>query len=253
MKGVILAGGNGTRLRPCTEVTNKHLLPVYDWPMLFYPINTLKGGGVDDICVVLGGNSIGDIVNLCGDGSRFGVRLTYKHQQKAGGIAEALLLAEDFVGEDDVAVILGDNIFLSPVQLDWVEAPTIFYTEHKNPREFGCIQWNPDKDEDYANEILNIVEKPHKPPSSDIVTGLYVYNGMGLFHLIRTLNYSARGELEVTDLNNKLNELHGLNAVSVPGNTWYDAGSIDSIQDASKAAKKHKSSKAYRVFFPEED
>lgn len=244
MKGVILAGGTGTRLRPCTEVTNKHLLPVYDWPMLFYPINTLKGGGVDDICIVVGGNSVGDIVSLCGDGSRFGVRLTYKYQKGAGGIAEALALTRDFVGGEDVAVILGDNIFLDRVQLDSAYVPSVFVTEHPHPEAFGCVEFS-------ANGgVDRIVEKPKNPPSNTIVTGLYIYNGRRLYDLIDKLEYSDRGELEITDLNNLLNEQVVLEAIYVSANTWYDAGSVESILRSGNAAKKHKECGSFIVHFP---
>jgi glucose-1-phosphate thymidylyltransferase len=241
-KGVVLAGGTGSRLRPLTEVTNKHLLPIYDWPMIFYPINTLKQMGVKDICIVVGGNSVGDILNLLGDGSRFGVRLTYKHQKDAGGIAQALELTRDFVGGDSVTVILGDNIFLkTPKDIDACsELPWIVTTVVQNPEEFGCVVWSTLEDDKGNLLIDEIIEKPVVPPSNDIVTGLYHYPN-GVFNMIDTLKPSERGELEITDVNNMMIEKYGgINSSEVEEGMWLDAGCVESIFLASSSVREAK-------------
>jgi glucose-1-phosphate thymidylyltransferase len=243
--GVVLAGGLGTRLRPITEVTNKHLLPVYNWPMIFYPINTLKSMGIKDICIILGGNSVGDIVNLLGDGSRFGINLSYKHQTKPGGIAQALGLARSAVEDRDIVVILGDNIFISQPKMPHT-FPCLTVTSVSNPEEFGCVEWD-------GHFIKSIVEKPKNPTSNDIVTGLYFYPNE-VFDMINTLTPSRRGELEITDINNMfIDEDKGfgpeqINPMVVPPDTWYDAGSVDAIFTASQAVRKSYSQKKFESF-----
>lgn len=234
LKGILLAGGNGTRLKPLTEVTNKHLLPVYDWPMIFYPINTLKSMGVTDICVIVGGNSVGDVVNLCGDGSRFGVKLTYRHQKEAGGIAHALGLARDFAGDEDVLVILGDNIFAS-LQNASFSVPHVWLAESAHPEDFGCADINDGK-------LVGVVEKPTRSqaPSSLIVTGLYAYPN-DVFNRIGELKPSERGELEVTDLTNWYVESCGVTYSLVKKYSWFDAGSVIDILLASAEMREYKS------------
>ncbi|MCX6820869.1 MAG: sugar phosphate nucleotidyltransferase [Candidatus Aenigmarchaeota archaeon] len=229
MRGVILAGGTGSRLHPCTHVTNKHLLPVYDKPMIFHPIETLKTLGVTDILIVTGGNSIGDFMQLLGSGENLGVKFTYKIQDKPMGIAHALLLAEDFSKGDKVVVVLGDNVF------DNAKIPTfsaadndkavIFMKEVDDPERFGVATV------DEVGQVLGIEEKPKQPKSNYAVTGLYVYPP-DVYEFIRTLAPSARGELEITDVNNFYIKNGRMCAVKLDG-FWSDAGTFPSLMRAS--------------------
>jgi glucose-1-phosphate thymidylyltransferase len=235
MKGVLLAGGTGSRLFPLTRVTNKHLLPVYDWPMIYYPLNTLKGMGITDVCVILGGNSVGDIVNLLGDGSKFGMNLTYRHQSSAGGIAHALKLAEDFCGKNDYfAVVLGDNVFIEK-PYGTFEFPCIFIDFCETPEHFGVVST------DANGRVTSIEEKPSYPKSPYIQLGLYLY-GPEIWDEIGKLKPSERKELEVTDLNNILAQKGILRAFQVEAGTWFDAGQPDDLIDSGLAvriAKRH--------------
>jgi glucose-1-phosphate thymidylyltransferase len=217
MKGVILAGGKGTRLGPLTDITNKHLLPVYDKPMILYPLETLKGMGITDILIVTGGDHVGDFAELLGDGSKYEVNLTYRVQEEAGGIAQALLLAEDYVGER-FAVILGDNIFAYPVKP--LADCGIVVKEVEDPERFGVFQDN------------KIVEKPQNPTSSKAVLGLYFYTKDIFPHIVRTLEPSERGELEITDVNNWCLEHLSTEVIDYQG-FWSDAGTFDSLMKAS--------------------
>ncbi len=190
MKGVILCGGKGTRMLPATEVLNKHMIPVLNIPMVVYPLSTLEDMGVKDILIISGGNHIGDIAEFLGDGSSYGVNLTYKVQREAGGIAQALYLAEDFVGDEQFVVILGDNYFekgVIPPDGCGIVCKTV-----PDLRRFGVI----------SSEKREIIEKPEKPdPDGGAVTGMYFYT-KEIFNFIKTLSPSARGELEITDVNN---------------------------------------------------
>jgi len=227
MKGVILAGGTGSRLHPLTLVTNKHLLPVYDWPMIYYPINTLIGMGVKEICIVLGGNSVGDIVNLLGDGNQFGVHITYVHQSYAGGIAHALKLTENFCGEDDFIVVLGDNVLLKSPDISGLLAPSIFITTSYHPQDFGVVTMEAT---DGVERITHIVEKPEDPTSSWIQTGVYAYS-KSVWSKLDSIHVSKRGELEITDLNCLFIEDGNLGVVKLEQNTWFDAGLRGSLVD----------------------
>src|SRR4051812_45211450 len=201
MKGLVLAGGLGTRLRPLTSVTNKHLLPVYDRPMIYYPIQTLVNAGIDDIMVVTGGNSAGDFLRLLGNGKAFGLKhLNYTYQEGEGGIAEALSLVEHFAGTDPICVILGDNIIEGNI-CGTVEAyrrqghgAKILLKKVQDPRRFGVPELN-------GKQVLRIEEKPKLPKSEYAVVGIYLYDAQ-VFDIIRTLKPSGRGELEITDVNN---------------------------------------------------
>ncbi|MEM7819485.1 MAG: sugar phosphate nucleotidyltransferase [Candidatus Aenigmatarchaeota archaeon] len=236
MKGVILAGGLGTRLYPCTKVINKHLLPVYNKPMIFYPLKTLKSIGVNNILIVTGGESIEDFMKLLGSGSEFGVKFTYKIQDRPGGIAEALLLGEDFFGNEKVICILGDNIFLKDIKIpkDILNKnnneAAIFIKKHKNPERFGVALC------DENGRVIHIVEKPKKPKSNLIVTGLYIYPP-DVFEFIKTLKPSARGELEITDVNNFYIKEGRMRAFIVGGD-WSDAGTIETLHEASILVRK---------------
>jgi glucose-1-phosphate thymidylyltransferase len=237
MKGVVLAGGYGVRLKPLTEVTNKHLLPIYNEPMIFKVIKTLTASGITNILIVLGGESVGDFVKLLGSGKNFNARFTYVYQDGAGGIAEALSLAEDFVGDDDLAVILGDNIFENAFA-EHVKSFTkdksvecyLFLKEVPDPKRFGIAEV------DGNNRVINIEEKPSDPKTNLAVTGLYFYRS-NVFQLIRevvdTIGYSARNELEITDVNNLYVKRNKAQAFNVPG-FWSDAGKFETLLKTSQ-------------------
>lgn len=231
MKGIILAGGLGSRLAPMTHVTNKHLLPVYDRPMIYYPIQQLVGAGIEEILIVTGGNAAGDFLRLLGNGRQFGLRhLNYTYQEGEGGIAEALGLAEYFADKDPIAVILGDNIFEHPVKgaVDaFRQDPTgamVLLKEVEDPQRFGVAAFDGD-------QITGIVEKPKDPPSNMAVTGCYLYDSR-VFEIIHGLSPSERGELEITDVNNRYLEWGALRHHTVEG-WWTDAGTISSLHRAS--------------------
>ncbi len=228
MKGVILAGGEGTRLQPCTFATNKHLLPVYNKPMIFHPIETLKSFGIKDILIVTGGKYMGDFMRLLGSGNNHGVNLTYKIQDGALGIAHALLQAEDFAHGEKIVVILGDNIFekveVSKDTLDNDNA-AIFIKEVNDAYRFGVAVFDED------GNVVEIEEKPKEPKSKFAVTGLYIYPP-DVYDFIKTLEQSARGELEITDVNNHYIKNKRLIAVKVDG-FWSDAGTFSSLLRAS--------------------
>lgn len=200
VRGVILAGGSGTRLFPLTKVTNKHLLPVYDRPMIYFPIQALKQAGIKNILIVSGCGHAGHFLELLGSGKELGVKLSYEVQEKAGGIAQALGLAEDFADGGKVAVILGDNIFqqglkraINNFKKQKIGAK-IFLSKVKNPCSYGIAQIS-------KNKIISIEEKPKNPKSNLAVAGIYFYDNQ-VFKIIKTLKPSARGELEITDVNN---------------------------------------------------
>ena len=222
MKGVILAGGSGSRLYPLTRITNKHLLPVYDRPMIYCPIQQLVAAGIDRILVVTGGNHAGEFLPLLGNGSAFGLRpLDYTHQEKAGGIADALALARHFVAGDDVCVMLGDNIFERSIGPS-VEAfarqgggARVLLARIEHPEFYGVPVMEDER-------IVRIVEKPSVPPSSFAVTGCYLYDA-DVFTTVETLVPSARGELEITDVNNAYVS-SGRLAYDVLDGYWADCG-----------------------------
>lgn len=231
MKGVILAGGLGTRLLPMTRVTNKHLLPVYDRPMIYYPIQQLVHAGVRDILVVTGGDSAGDFLKLLRNGADFGLEhLRYAYQEGEGGIAEALGLAEFFAAGEPVVVILGDNIFqdsLAGAVETFSRDPTgamILLKEVDDPERFGVATVDGDR-------VVSIVEKPAQPASRFAVTGCYLYDAR-VFDVIKTLTPSRRGELEITDVNNRYIEWGAMRCHHVSG-WWTDAGTIASLHRAA--------------------
>lgn len=220
MKGVVLAGGTATRLRPLSNVVNKHLFPVYDLPMIYYPIRTLAESGVRDVLVVIGDSSTGDIVKLLQDGSELGVKITYRYQSGGAlGIAHALNLARDFV-DGDFVLILGDNIFFDRFNFLTMRVPHVFLTRSDTPEKFGVAEIE-------RGKIIRIVEKPKKFISNLIVTGLYLYP-KSVFDFIDTLEPSARGELEITDLNNALGSC---NYTIV--DKWFDVGEYETLLEAS--------------------
>ena len=227
MKGIILAGGLGTRLYPLTWATNKHLLPVFDQPMIFYPINTLVKAGVKEILVVTGGPHAGHFLQVLKNGKELGLKhLEYAYQEGEGGIAAALSLAEDFADGGAVAVVLGDNTTdadISPAVENFQEGATVFLKEVPDPERFGVPVFS-QKD---PQKIIRIEEKPAKPQSNFAVTGLYLYDNE-VFKIIKTLKPSARGELEITDVNNGYLEKGKLNWFKLEG-FWSDAGTFESL------------------------
>jgi glucose-1-phosphate thymidylyltransferase len=235
MKGVILAGGTGSRLFPLTKVTNKHLLPVGQEPMIFHPVKKLTGAGLDEILVVTGVDHMGDVVNLLGSGREFGCRFTYKVQDEAGGIAQALGLAENFAGGEPVCVILGDNVFADDLG-PFVSAferqrrgARVVLKQVPDPHRFGVAEL---KD----GRIVRIVEKPKNPRSDLAVTGIYMYDG-NVYDFVRSLRPSARGELEITDVNNAYVERGQLQYDLLRG-WWTDAGTFDSLHRANELVRK---------------
>ncbi len=233
-KGIILAGGSGTRLRPLTKVTNKSLLPVYDKPMIYYPIETLKSLGCEEIMIVSSSDHVGQVVQLLGSGKEHGVKFTYEIQDEAKGIADALSLCEDWVNGDNCIVILGDNIYVdnSKVVLDKPESGAcIFLKEVPDPHRFGVAEVKDGK-------VIGIEEKPERPKSNFCVTGLYIYDNR-VFDIIKGLEPSARGELEITDVNNAYIEWDVMQYKEVKCN-WIDAGTFDSLLLAANTVLNHR-------------
>lgn len=223
MKGIILAGGTGSRLYPLTKVTNKHLLPVYDKPMIYYPLQTLIDAGIDEILIVSGRGHAGHFLELLGSGSEWGVSFTYEIQDEAGGIAQALGLAEGFADEENVAVILGDNIFQDRISEDvsgFRGGAKVFLREVPDAGRFGVAELE-------GTRVVCIEEKPEAPRSNLAVTGLYMY-GPDVFDVIRTLKPSGRGELEITDVNNYYIR-EGRMGYRVLDGYWSDAGTFESL------------------------
>ena len=232
MKGVVLAGGLGSRLRPLTSVTNKHLLPVYDRPMIYYPIHTLVNAGITDIMIVTGGNSAGDFLKLLGNGKAFGLKhLNYTYQEGEGGIAEALSLVEHFASGEPVCVVLGDNIIEGNITgaarayRHQGGGAKIILKKVPDPHRFGV----PELD---GPRVVRIEEKPGAPKSEFAVIGIYMYDGE-VYDIIRTLEPSGRGELEITDVNNAYIDRDEMTWEELQG-WWTDAGTFESLLHASK-------------------
>jgi len=231
LKGVVLAGGLGTRLRPLTAVTNKHLLPVYNQPMVYYPIQTLVNAGITDIMIVTGGNSAGDFLKLLGNGKAFGLKhINYTYQEGEGGIADALSLVEHFAAGDSVCVVLGDNIIEGNIRgavhdyLEQGSGAKILLKKVSDPQRFGV----PEID---GSRVLRIEEKPAKPKSDYAVIGIYMYDPR-VFEIIKTLKPSGRGELEITDVNNAYIDRQEMSWAQLEG-WWTDAGTFESLLKAS--------------------
>lgn len=238
MKGVILAGGLGTRMRPLTKITNKHLLPVFDKPMIYYPLETLVEAGITDILIVTGGNNAGDFLRLLGNGKEFGLKhLNYTYQEGEGGIAQALSLAEFFADNDPICVILGDNILEESIR-DYVQefkeqgsGARILLQEVPDPQRFGVPVFE-------NNRIVRIEEKPAVPKSNYSVIGVYMYDS-SVFSITHTLKPSARGELEITDVNNAYIARGNMHYNIIKG-WWTDAGTFESLLRATNlVASKH--------------
>ena len=231
MKGVVLAGGLGSRLRPLTAVTNKHLLPVFNQPMIYYPIQTLVNAGITDIMIVTGGNSAGDFLKLLGNGKAFGLKhLNYTYQEGEGGIAAALSLVEHFAGDDAICVVLGDNIIEGNIRpaadayREQASGAKILLKRVPDPQRFGVPELN-------GKHVLRIEEKPAQPKSDYAVIGIYMYDAR-VFEIIRALKPSGRGELEITDVNNAYIERGEMTWDELAG-WWSDAGTFESLLYAS--------------------
>ncbi len=236
MKGIVLAGGLGTRLHPLTKVTNKHLLPVYDKPMVYYPIRTLVNAGIEDIMVVTGGNNAGDFLRLLGNGKEFGLKhVHYTYQEGHGGIAEALGLTRHFADDDSICVVLGDNIIERNICeavrtfQEQISGAKILLKEVPDPERFGVPELDGDR-------IVRIDEKPVDPKSQYAVIGIYLYDNT-VFEIIDTLEPSGRGELEITDVNNAYIE-RGAMTYAVLEGWWTDAGTFESLLHANTLVAK---------------
>jgi glucose-1-phosphate thymidylyltransferase len=231
MKGVILAGGLGTRLHPLTKITNKHLLPVYDRPMIFYPLQTLINAGITDIMIVTGGNNAGDFLRLLGNGKEFGLKhMNYTYQEGEGGIAQALSLAEYFADNAPICVILGDNLIeknvISAVRdfENQKDGAKILLKEVPDPERFGVAEID-------AGRLVGIEEKPKNPKNNLAVIGIYIYDSR-VFDIVKTLKPSGRGELEITDVNNAYIRANRMTWDMLEG-WWTDAGTFESLVRAT--------------------
>ena len=234
MRGIILAGGSGTRLSPLTKITSKQLLPVYDKPMIFYPLEKLAEAGLKQIMIISGRGHAGHFLELIGSGKNFGLKITYEVQEEAGGIAQALALAEDFADDGKTIVILGDNIFDDSIKKavnrfqKQKAGARIFLKQVPDANRFGVAQVKGDK-------IISIEEKPAKPKTNLAVTGLYMYDRQ-VFEIIRKLKPSARGELEITDVNNAYIKKNRMKYEILSGH-WTDAGTVESLYRASRLVR----------------
>ena len=256
MKGIILAGGSGTRLYPLTTVTSKQLLPIYDKPMVYYPLSTLMLAGINDILIISTPNDLPNFKRLLGDGSRFGIKLTYKEQPSPDGLAQAFILGEEFIGDDCCAMMLGDNIFYGAglgVILDTAKRnaeenhrATVFGYHVEDPERFGIVEF------DKTGKVLSVEEKPEKPKSPWAITGLYFYDNRCVEYA-KNQKPSARGELEITDLNRVYLENGELDVKLLGrGFAWLDTGTMDSLIDAGDFVRTIQNQQGIRISAPEE-
>lgn len=238
MKGIILAGGSGTRLRPLTKVTSKQLLPIYNKPMIYYPLETLLTAGIRDILIIVAPDHAGDFLKLLGSGKEFGCKFTYEIQDKPEGLACAFSIGANFIGKDSVTMILGDNVY----EDDFSEAITtfksggrVFIKEVSDPERFGVAEF------DENHKVISIEEKPTTPKSNFAVTGMYIYDNT-VVEKVRNLQPSARGELEITDLNNVYLREGTLDVAFVQGK-WLDTGTFESLHEAILFAREREMAK----------
>jgi glucose-1-phosphate thymidylyltransferase len=246
MKGIVLAGGTGSRLFPLTKITNKHLMPIYDQPMIYYPIQTLVDAGIEDIMIVTGGRNSGDFLRLLANGVQFGLKhINYTYQEGEGGIADALALAEHFAEGDKICVILGDNIIEGSIReaadrfRKQAAGAHILLKEVEDASRFGVAELA-------GNSIISIEEKPRQPKSSYAVTGIYMYDAT-VFEKINTLVPSSRGELEITDVNNAYIRERNMSFSFLEG-WWTDAGTFDSLLRAANLVAQTRATK--EAFIP---
>ena len=253
MKGIILAGGTGSRLYPLTEVCNKQLLPVYDKPMIYYPLTTLIENRIKNICIISSKESLGKFEQLLGSGSRFGIKINYKIQDNPNGIPEAFLIAKDFIGKGNVSLILGDNIFSGAGSFrkafkEFKSGGTIFAYEVIDPREYGVVLF--DKD---TKKALSLEEKPKEPKSKYAVPGLYIYDS-SVVSVSENLKPSQRGELEITDVNRYYMNSGNLKVYKMSrGCAWLDAGSSSTLQDSSLYVQTVEKRQGVKLGCPEEE
>ncbi len=253
MKGILLAGGTGTRLHPLTLATSKQLLPVYDKPLVYYPLTTLMLAGIRDILIITTPHDTAQFHQLLGDGSQWGLNLSYAAQARPEGIAQALLIAVDFIGKEACALVLGDNLFfghgLSRLVGDAarnVSGATIFACQVEDPERYGVISF------DTAGRAVSIEEKPAKPRSRWVVTGLYFYDNEAV-EIARAITPSARGEMEITDVNAAYLARGALNAVRLGrGYAWFDTGTHDSLMDAGNFVRTIETRQGLKIACPEE-
>jgi glucose-1-phosphate thymidylyltransferase len=230
MKGIILAGGSGTRLRPLTLVTSKQLLPIYDKPMVFYPLQTLLNAGIKEILIIVAPERAGDFLRVLGSGKEFGAKFTYEIQDKPNGLAEAFIIGKDFIGDDSVTLILGDNLFLgNDEELNdainsFQSGGRVFAKEVPDPERFGVVEF------DASGKVLSIEEKPAQPKSNQALVGLYVFDAT-VVDIAQHLAPSARGELEITDVHKAYLERGQLDVRTYTGQ-WLDTGTTDSLLKA---------------------
>lgn len=232
MKGIILAGGSGSRLRPLTSVTSKQLLPIYNQPMIYYPLNTLRQAGIRDILVIVAPDHAGDFLKLLGSGKEFDCKFTYEIQDKPEGLAQAFLVGRNFIGDDPVTMILGDNLFednFKEAIQSFQSGARVFAKKVPDPERFGVVEF------DEHNRAISIVEKPEHPTSNFAVTGLYIYDNT-VVQRAGSLQPSPRGELEITDLNLLYLQEGLLDVAQVPGR-WLDTGTFESLFEATVFAR----------------
>jgi len=232
MKGIILAGGSGTRLRPLTKVTSKQLLPIYNKPMIFFPLETLLKAGIKDILVIIAPDYAGDFLKLLGSGKEYGCKFTYEIQDKPEGLAQAFLIGEKFIGNNNVTMVLGDNLYeddFSAAITSFTTGGRVFAKEVSDPQRFGVVAF------DEQHKVISIIEKPTQTASNFAVTGLYIYDTT-VVAKAKSLQPSPRGEIEITDLNNLYLHEGSLDVAFVSGK-WFDTGTFESLYEATTFAR----------------